>query len=167
MPIVLYKLDKSLRHFLAAFIMLLTLAVSSGLIFIFHTTSFESNGVVERYNGSVESKDFEIPDEYPKSLFEMLLNTHNHLFGFAIIFFCIGIVFYFNSVITSGWKYILLVEPFFSILFTFGGLWLIRFVDVSFVWLVFLSAFLTYLSYLIICVVLLYELLIKARLSSE
>ena len=96
----------------------------------------------------------------------MLLNTHNHLFGFAVIFVCIGILFYFNSTLDSGWKYFLLVEPFFSIVFTFGGLWLIRFVNPLFIWVVFTAAFLTYLSYYIMSIVLLYELLIKSPTDS-
>ncbi len=166
MPIVLYKLDKTFRHFLASFILLLSVAVSTGLLFVYQTTSIETEGIIERYNGSEVDEDFAIPEEFPKSIFEMLLNTHNHLFGFAFIFLCVGTLFYFNTVITSGWKYFLLVEPFFSILLTFGGLWLVRFVDTSFVLLVFISAILTYLSYYIICFILLYELIIKARISS-
>ena len=90
-----------MRHFLAAFVILLSVAVTTGLIFVYETTSYESNEVVERYNGSPKSDDFEIPLEYPKSTFEMLLNTHNHLFGFAVIFVCIGILFYFNSTISE------------------------------------------------------------------
>ena len=95
MSIVLYKLDKTIRHFLASFILLLSVAVSTGLLFIYHTTSIETDGIIERYNGSEVDEDFAIPEEFPKSIFEMLLNTHNHLFGFAFIFFCIGTLFYF------------------------------------------------------------------------
>jgi hypothetical protein len=167
MTLSLYTLDKNLRHFLAAFILLLTVAVSTGLLFVYHTTTIETDGIIERYNGSQVDEDFSIPDEYPKSLFEMLLNTHNHLFGFAFIFLCIGILFYFNSIIGGGWKYFLMIEPFFSIILTFGGLWLIRYVDTSFVFLVLISAILTYLSYYIIIGIILYELLFKSKLNPE
>ena len=47
----LYELDKALRYFLASFVLLLTIAVSTGFIFIFQTTSFSNTGVVERYSG--------------------------------------------------------------------------------------------------------------------
>lgn len=162
MTIKLFKLDKTLRHFLAAFILLLSFAVSTGLGFIYHTTAYEKEGVVERYRGSDVSAEFEIPDQFPKSMFEMLLNTHNHLFGFAFIFLAIGTIFYFNSIVTNSWKYFLMVEPFVSVLFTFTGLWLIRFVETSFIYVVFLSAVLTYVSFYLMAFISFYELLFKA-----
>jgi hypothetical protein len=167
MSVKLYELDKTLRHFLASFIILLSIAVLVGLVFVYHTTSFKEDGVVERYSGSAVTENFEIPDEYAKSVFEMLLNTHNHLFGFAFIFLALGIIFYFNSIINNNWKYFLLTEPFLSVLLTFGGLWLIRFVDRLFIHIVIISAVLTYAGFFIMSAVLLYELLVKAKTADN
>ena len=129
---------------------------------VYQTTSYSNDGVVERYRGSEDTDAFDIPAQFPKSEFEMLLNTHNHLFGFSIIFLVVGFIFYFNSIITGGWKYLLLTEPFISVFITFSGLWLIRFYDSFFVYFVFAAAFVTYLSYYLLSAVILYELLIKA-----
>ena len=137
MSVKLYRLDKTMRHFLAAFVLLMTLAVSTGLVLVYHTTSYSKDGVVERYRGSENTDEFDIPAQFPKSRFEMLLNTHNHLFGFSIIFLVVGFIFYFNSIITGGWKYLLLIEPFISVLITFSGLWFIRFYDTFFIYFVF------------------------------
>ena len=67
----------------------------------------------------------------------------------------------FNSSITSGLKTILIVEPFISILTTFGGIWLIRFVHPAFSYLVIISGILMYGCYFTMAGVLLYELGLK------
>ena len=80
MKIKLYKLDRSLRHFLAAFLLLCTTAVSTGLIFVFQTTEMQASGIEQRYRGNTENiDDIGISESYPKSIFEMLqfLNS-NH-----------------------------------------------------------------------------------------
>lgn len=162
MPEKLSNLPKTLRHFLAAFLLLLSIATSVGLIFINETTAIAPEGISEHYNGSdISGDEFDIPESYPKSVKEMLLNTHNHLFGFAFIFLSVGILFFFNSIISGFWKYLLMVEPFFSVILTFGGLWLLRFANPMFVYLVIIFAILTYLSFFLMVFVLLYELLIK------
>ncbi|KAA3613059.1 MAG: hypothetical protein D8M58_12175 [Calditrichaeota bacterium] len=163
MQIKLYKLDRTFRHFLSAFILLLLASTFTGLAFVYQTTQFAKTGITERYSGSITSPsdDFDILEKYPKSYSEMLLNTHNHLFGFAFIFFTLGFVFYFNSVITGFWKYLLLVEPFFSVLITFSGMWAMRFIHPGFVCAVIIAGFLTYAAIFIMAFTLIYELLLK------
>ena len=163
MQIKLYNLDRILRHFLAALVLLLMSATFTGLAFVYQTTQFNKTGVTERYNGSIvdPDDDLDVPENYPKSLHELLLNTHNHLFGFAFIFLSIGFIFYFNSAISGAWKYFLMVEPFLSVLLTFSGFWVMRFIDPSFVYIVFISAALTYGTLFFMASILLYELLLK------
>lgn len=121
-------------------------------------------GTVERWNGSELSEEtgsFAIAEEYPKPAAEMLITTHNHLFGFAFIFLSIGLVFYFNSTLTGAIKKFLLIEPFISAVITFGSIWLMRFYHDSFVYLTVLSAIFLYSSYFIMYFVCIYELNIK------
>ena len=91
----------------------------------------------------------------------MLLTTHNHIISFALIFFLIGIIFYFNTIITGKIKFFLLIEPLISTIFTFSSLWGIRFIDKSFILITILSSSILYLSFYFIVLILLYELLIK------
>lgn len=163
MQIKLYSLDRTLRHFLAAFVFLLMIATLTGLAFLYQTTQFNKTGVTERYNGSkIEVGDgLEIPENYPKPLQELLLNTHNHLFGFAFIFLSLGFIFYFNSVISGTWKYILMVDPFVSALLTFSGIWAMRFIHPHFVFVVFIAALLTYGALFMMGAILIYDLLFK------
>jgi hypothetical protein len=134
-----------------------------GLTFISQTTNYSPKGAIERFNGSQQSADDDlgIPDKYPKSITEMLMTTHNHVIGFSFIFLSIGIIFYFNSLVEGFWKKFLMFEPLFSIIVSFGSIWLMRFVDKNFVYLTILSAVLMYVSYFIMAGITVYELKFK------
>jgi len=160
----LFELDKTLKNFLMAIIFVMSCGVITGLIYLNYTTGYSSEGTSLRFNGSNETSsedDFEIPDNYPKPVSEMLITTHNHILGFSFIFFIIGSIFYFNSIIEDFWKTFLLVEPIISVLITFGSLWLMRYYDSNFVYLAILSSTVLYLSYFIMAFVSLYELKFK------
>src|SRR3990172_11890832 len=160
----LFELDKTLKNFLMAIIFVMSCGVITGLIYLNYTTGYSSEGTSLRFNGSNETSsedDFEIPDNYLKPVSEMLITTHNHILGFSFIFFIIGSIFYFNSIIEDFWKTFLLVEPIISVLITFGSLWLMRYYDSNFVYLAILSSTVLYLSYFIMAFVSLYELKFK------
>lgn len=151
MNITLCSLDKHLKTFLAIYIIVISLGVTVGLIFIHNTTSLTSKGVVERFKGS--ENDVDIQENYPKPYSEMLITTHNHIFGMAFIFLSIGIIFNFNSIIKNSWKIFLMTEPLISVILTFGSIWLVRYVDGRFVYVTVLSGILMYLSYYIMAVI--------------
>jgi len=161
----LYLLPKGVKLFLAAFTILLSCAVATGLIFLYQTTSYKPDQAVEHFNGSEAgtTEEFEIPEKYEKPVSELLISTHNHLFGFAFIFLALGGIFWFNSTISGFWKSFFMVEPLFSTLFTFGGIWLVRFVHPGFIYLTAISSTLIYISFLVMAAVVLYELLWKKR----
>jgi len=157
----LYKLDNDLKTFLSLFLIVLSIGVTIGLIYVYSTTTISSIGITDHYAGSETIDEFDIPLKYPKPINEMLLTTHNHIISFALIFFLIGIIFYFNTIITGKIKFFLLIEPLISTIFTFGSLWGIRFIDKSFILITILSSSILYLSFYFIVLILLYELLIK------
>jgi hypothetical protein len=163
MQIELYRLNKTLRIFLTAYLIVLTIGVGVGLIFLMHTTESSTKGAVERWNGSQENseEEFIIPESYPKPISEMLITTHNHIFGFAFIFVSIGFIFYFNTIMKGFWKTFLMVEPFISTIVTFGSIWLMRFVNESFVYVVVISTVLMYICYFFMLAISLFELNFK------
>lgn len=157
----LYKLDNDLKTFLSLFLIVLSIGVTIGLIYVYSTTTISSIGITDHYAGSETIDEFDIPLKYPKPINEMLLTTHNHIISFALIFFLVSIIFYFNTIITGKIKFFLLIEPLISTIFTFGSLWGIRFIDKSFIFITILSSSILYLSFYFIVLILLYELLIK------
>ncbi len=146
----------SLRAFLISVLLLLTIGVSTGLMYLYNTNQYSQSGVVSAYLGDPQD-EFAIP----RQISELLLTTHTHLLGFSFIFFITGIIFYFNTTIKGFWKKFFLVEPFISVFITFASIWAIRYLHAQFVITVFIGATLTYFSYYFIAVICLYELLIS------
>ena len=158
--IILCELNKKIRFFLSAFIIVLSMGVGVGIVYIFSTTGFNPAGTEEHFAGS-DAGEFEILEKYPKSFEGMLLTTHTHLVSFSIIFLILGVMFQFNSVITGVWKNVLIIEPLIATITTFGALWGLRYFHPVFSYVVILSGILMYLSFILMVSVLLYDLLIK------
>ena len=157
----LQNLEREIKLFLAVFLTVLTIGVTLGLIYVYTTTTITTAGISDHYAGSEIKDEFDIPEDFPKPFSELLLTTHNHVITFSIIFFILGSVFYYNSIIIGNWKLILIIEPFISILLTFGSLWGIRYISKYFVWLTVASSLILYVSFYFIAIILMYELLFK------
>ena len=154
----LKDLDKTAKYFLSLFLITLGIGITTGLYYVYLTTDSTPTGTIERYNGS-ESVENEIPEEFPKPLENMILTTHNHVNSFAMISFIIGFIFYFNSIIIGKLKLFLMIEPFLSTLITFSSLWMMRFANENFVYILFLSSFLLYVCWFSMIFIAIYELL--------
>ena len=158
----LYEFPNKLKLLCFLTVFNITVGIGVGLYYVGYTTQYSSIGTSEHFAGSKVSDDFDIPDKYPKPFSELLNTTHNHVISMTFIFLIIGVIFYFNSIITGAMKTILIVEPFISIIMTFGGIWLVRFIHPGFSYLVILSGVLMYLSFIIMASTIFYELSIKS-----
>ena len=156
--IKLYQLSRVIKILLMLTVLNLTAGVSIGLYYVSNTTHLSLEGTAEQFRGSSVDNNFDIPEKFPKPISELLTTTHNHIISMTFIFFIMGGIFYFNSIITGFWKTFFIAEPFFSILATFGGIWLIRFIHSSFSYLVMVSGVLMYLSFFIMAGAIIYEL---------
>lgn len=156
--ISLYQLPKGIKILLLLTVLNLTFGVSIGLYYVANTTQLSPAGTTEHFSGSEIDAEFNIPEKYPKPVSELLITTHNHILSLTLIFLVIGGIFYFNSSISGRMKTFLIAEPFISIITTFGGIWLMRFVHPAFVYLVIPSGILMYTCYFIMAGVLFYEL---------
>jgi hypothetical protein len=157
--IKLYQFPTQLKNFILSLLFSLTVGVCFGLGFLYYTTNYSPEKAIERFNGSEVSNEFEILENYPKPISEIFITTHNHIIAFTLIFSVVAIIFYFSSVIKNGWKTFFLVEPFVSIVISFSSLWLMRFVNPDFVYLMSLSSALIYISYFIMVGLIVYEII--------
>lgn len=165
MKINLSNLEPLFKKFITSYIIVVTIGLSLGLYFVNHTTSMTPGGAVERFRGSEvdEDSEFSIPENYPIPVRELLTTTHNHILGFSFIFGSIGLIFYFNDRVKGFWKGFLLIEPFVSIILSFGSIWLIRFVHPVFVYVTVISAILLYISFYSMVVISLINLWTKNK----
>ena len=157
--IALNKLDCQLKYFLTSFLIMMSIGIFTGLYYVYLTTNIEKEGIVERFNGSQpeDPQKFEVE----KPLESMILTTHNHVLNFSMITLLVGIIFYFNSTISGKLRLFLLIEPFFSTLLTFSSLWIMRYLNEGFVYLVIISAIVMYICWYVMIMVCLYELMVK------
>ena len=158
LKIKLYQLPKGIKLLLLLTVLNLMVGVGVGLYYVANTTHLSLEGTSEQFRGSILEDEFDIPEKFPKPISELLTTTHNHIISMTFIFFIMGGIFYLNSIITGYWKSFFIAEPFFSILATFGGIWLIRFIHPSFAYLVMVSGVLMYLSFFLMAGTLIYEL---------
>jgi hypothetical protein len=112
---------------------------TTSLLFIHHTTGMTPPGVAEHYRGS-DSTAAEAVMQFPKTYSEMLTITHTHLLSMAAIFAFSGIALALCERPSIAWRRGLIVEPFIALLVSFGSMWLMRYVDARFSWLLSLSS---------------------------
>lgn len=130
--------DNTLRLFLTAFIVVLTAGYVIGIVFVDHTTSITPVGIEEQFLGTPETFD-NAEMKFAKSSHEMFVFLHNHILSLSLVFFAVGGILYFSSIVSERAKRWLMVEPLVAVLTTFGGIALVRFVSPLFSWLVLLS----------------------------
>ena len=152
--------DYTAKTFLSFFLATMLIGIFIGLGYVYFTTNMNASGTIEHYNGS-EFHENEIPEEFPKSLEAMILTTHAHVSSFSLISLIIGLIFYFNSIVSGKLKIFLMIEPFISIIITFLSLWLLRYVNPQFVYIVIISGTLMYLMWITMILISLYEIMFK------
>jgi hypothetical protein len=113
---------------------------TTGLFFIHHTTGMTPPGVAEQYRGTDSTVVSDAAMKFPKSYPEMLNITHTHLLSMAAIFIVSGLALALCERPGPRWRKILVVEPFVALLVSFSSMWLMRYVDPRFSWLLALSS---------------------------
>jgi len=73
--------------------------------------------------------------QFPKSFAEMLTITHTHLLSMAVIFLLTGVGIALGERPSERWRRRLIAEPFGALLVSFSAMWLMRYVDARFSWL--------------------------------
>ena len=157
---MLASADKNLRLFITAFLIILTLGYTIGLLFVDHTTSGKPTGLIEEFRGTPENPAV-LELKYAKSSDEMYIFLHNHILSLCVVFFAVGGIMYFSSIVSPALKAFLMVEPFIAIATTFGGIWLMRFVSEHFSWLVLVSGVSMVGCYIVMVALILTDLWMK------
>jgi len=101
---------------------------------VWHTTRLTPSGIDARYRGT-SPEATEGAMQFPKSFSEMLTITHTHLLSMAVIFVFMGIGLALGDRPSERWKRFLIVEPFIALLVSFSAMWLMRYADPRFSWL--------------------------------
>ena len=120
---LILSLPKEIKLLIGAFIIVLSIGFYTGLLFVGETSSVNPNGIEEQYLGNEEDENAEVM-RFKKSDQEMLSLVHNHILSMSIIFFLVGGLVSITK-LNKKLKLFLIVEPFVSVVLTFGGLYLL------------------------------------------
>jgi hypothetical protein len=148
-------LDTNLKKLLIYYLFTIGIGFSLGVLYVYLNSEFSNTGMIEQYIGNND----EWEPKLPKTLKDLISHTHEHITMFSIIFLSIGLIFSYNSVIRGFWKSFLILEPFISIIITFGGFFIIRYITTTFSYVIIISSFLMYICFYIMLFVCLYELI--------
>ena len=142
---LLRNFSKPFKAFLLAFIIVLSIGYFTGLLFVSQTDSTTPKGMVENYNGNEEVEDSSVL-KFKKGEREMLTILHTHILSIGFIFAFLGLLVW-GTELPVFWKKFLMIEPFCSILLTFGGIYFLWLGYSFFAYVVMLSGLLMTLSY--------------------
>lgn len=120
---LLYTFPKELKLLIGAFIIVLSIGFYTGLLFVGETSTAKPNGIEEQYLGNEADEEAQVM-KFKKSEQEMLTLVHNHILSMSLIFFLVGLVVC-TTQLPKGLKRFLIIEPFVSVILTFGGLYLL------------------------------------------
>ncbi len=146
-PGVLSQWPKELRFMVSAFVLTLSIGFYTGLNFVDKTTSLKSSGIVENYLGNEDVEDAETM-KFKKSHKEILTLIHNHILSMSIIFLILGGLVACTSA-PKRWRLVLMIEPFLSIVLTFGGIYILWKGVLWFKYIIMLSGLFMTLSFLL------------------
>jgi hypothetical protein len=119
----IHQLPTPAKLLVGFFIITLSFGYYTGLLFVNENTNANVDGIEEHYLGNEDDENAEIMI-FKKAEKEIITTVHNHVISMSIIFLVLGFLVLLTS-LPSWLKKILIVEPFISILLTFGGIWLL------------------------------------------
>ncbi|MFD2517882.1 hypothetical protein [Salinimicrobium flavum] len=120
---LLLTLPREIKSFLAIFVVVLSVGYFTGLLFVGQTETTTPEGIEENYLGNEDDPDAEVM-KFEKGEREMLTIIHTHILSISFIFFLLGGILVFAD-LPEKLKFFLILEPFFSILATFGGIYFV------------------------------------------
>lgn len=156
---LLLTLPKEIKMFLAAFVIVLSIGYFTGLLFVNQTSTTDPAGVEENYLGNENDPEASVM-KFKKGGREMLTIIHTHMLSMSFIFFLLGGILLFSS-LPQKFKFFLIIEPFVSILATFGGIYFMWEGILWMKYIVVISGSLMTLIFATSVLIILYQLLFK------
>lgn len=119
----MHSFGNELKILIAVFLFVLSIGYFTGVSFLNDTTHFSANGIQQNYNGNETDENAKVM-QFKKTKREMITIIHTHILSLSVIFFIAALL-----VITTGlptkYKMLLILEPLISLIFTFGGIYLL------------------------------------------
>lgn len=158
---LIFTLPKEIKLLIGAFIIVLSIGFYTGLLFVGETSSAKPNGIEEHYLGNEDDENAEVM-RFKKGDKEMLTLVHNHILSMSIIFFLVGLLVSITQ-LGKKIKLFLIIEPFISVILTFGGIYLLWTGILWMKYIVMISGFLMTLTFTVSVLIILKQLIKKTQ----
>jgi hypothetical protein len=163
---LLLQLPKELKYLIGFFLLVLSIGFYSGISMVNMTSSMSPQGIEENYVGN-ESDENAVEMKFQKSAQQVIGIIHSHILSMSILFFLLGIIMVITQ-LPLKLKMVLIMEPFLSIILTFGGIYMLWRGLNWFKYIVILSGILMVLTYTISIIIIYYQLIFsKSLLKSK
>jgi len=157
----LKNLSKPAKLLVFCFLLTLSFGFYTGLIFVNENTRSTFNGIEEQYLGN-EADEQAKEMKFKKPEKEIITMVHNHVLSMSVIFFLLGGLLLLTQ-LSPLLKKILIVEPFISLLLTFGGIWIMWSGVYWFKYVVMFSGILMTLTFTTSVLIILFQLVRKTN----
>ena len=157
---LLSAFPREIKVFIASFVVILSLGFYMGLLFVNETSSTSPEGIEQNYLGNEEVEDAGIM-KFKKSNHEMLTIVHTHILSMSMIFFLLGCLVWMTK-LNKSVKLFLTIEPFFSVILTFGGIYFLWSGVLWMKYIVLFSGILMTLTFMVSSFTVLYQLTQKS-----
>lgn len=158
---LIYTFPKEIKLLLIAFVVVLSVGFFTGLLFVNETSTANPNGIQEQYLGNEENEEA-LEMKFKKTDKQMLNIVHSHILSMALIFFLLGLILS-TTQLQYKYKVFLMVEPFVSVVLTFGGIYLLWKGVTWMKYIVMISGTLMTLSYTLSALIILKQLLLPKK----
>ncbi len=118
---LLYAFPKEIKIFIGSFVIVLSIGFYTGLLFVNQTSTTTPSGIEENYLGNEDDEAAEVM-KFKKGEREMLTIVHTHILSMSFIFFLLGGLLWMAK-LPIRLKLFLTIEPFVSVILTFGGIY--------------------------------------------
>ena len=156
---LIYSLPKEFKNLVVPFILVLSIGYFVSILLVDHTSSLSPTGIEENYLGN-ESKDPQDIYKFKKTKYQIYNLLHSHIISMSIIFFITGLLLLITD-LNYYFKMFLIIEPFVSILMTFGGIYLLWNGVTWMKYVIFISSTIMAIVFLISCYIILLQSLSK------
>lgn len=153
----IYSFPKEIKLLIGSFLVVLSIGFFLGLSFVNETTEVKPDGIETQYLGNEDVADAPTM-KFKKSGREILTLVHNHMLSLSVLFFLLAIILS-TTDLNKKVKLFLMVEPFVSILLTFGGIYILWSGVLWFKYIIILSGILMTFSFAAAVFIILKQLL--------
>ncbi len=158
---LIHSFPREIRLLITVFVITLNVGFFTGINFVKETSTFQTKGIEINYLGNENDEEAE-EMKFKKSKKEILTLIHNHILSMSIIFFLLGGLLSLTSV-NRKLKTFLIIEPFISIVFTFGGIYILWNGVLWFKYIVMLSGLAMTLTFIVSSFIVIKEVLFSSN----